>query len=270
MEGKKGLTIAIVVLVFIVLCLISYIAFDFMQDKKREEAKTTKIENTEIDLNSFYNISYTLDSFDKAFNNPRSLYVGYIYTNKKIKAEKFDMGAAIYASMIQDMTVSSPPVPYYIPEEKVKFNFNKIFGKELSYKMDQVQSGEVYKVAFYDNPQSPPVRYDYFAPVEDNVYSERYMAINYRTTLDEDKIVVNRRVCYLEFVPAANGKDYEKVKIYTDHHKNNYIGELELSNGYINGNVIVGKFGSKLKRYDYTFVHEKGTTYSFSSIEAVK
>lgn len=270
MEGKKGLVITIVVMVFLILGLGGYIAYDIVQEKKQAESKTTKYDDKDIDLNVFFQISDTLNSFDKAFNNPKSLYIGYIYVNKKLRAEKFNMGAAIYASMVSDMTVSNPPTPYYIPEAKVKFNFNKIFGKNLNYQVDEVQSGEVYKVAYYENATDPPVRYDYFAPIENNVYSDRYVAINYKTRLEEDKVIVNRRVCFLEFVPAANGKDYESVKIYTNHKKTEYIGTMELINGNYNENAILAKFGSKLARYDYTFVPEKGNEYSFYSIEKVK
>ncbi len=270
MEGKKGFVITIVIMFFLILGLGGYIAYDIVQEKKAAETKTTKYDDKDIDLNVFFQISDTLDSFDKAFNNPKSLYVGYIYVNKKLRAEKFDMGAAIYASMVSDMTVSNPPKPYYIPEAKVKYNFNKIFGKNLNYQVDQVQSGEVYKVAYYENSADPPVRYDYFAPPEENVYSNRYIAINFKTTLDGDKIIVNRRVCYIEFVPAANGKDYESINIYTDHNKTTSIGSMELVNGNYNENSILAKFGSQLTRYNYTFVPEKGNEYSFYSIEKVK
>ena len=270
MEGKKGFVITIVILILLILGLGGYITYDYFKDKKLAEIKTTKYDDKDIDLNVFYQVSDTLNSFDKAFNNPKSLYVGYIYVNKKLRAEKFDMGAAIYASMVSDMTVSNPPKPYYIPEEKVKNNFKRIFGKNLTYQVDQVQSGEVYKVAYYDNASDPPVRYDYFAPAEENVYSARYVAINYETTLEEDKIIVKRRVCFIEFVPADNGKDYESINIYTDHNKNQLIGSLELVDGNYNEKSILAKYGSQLAKYNYTFVAEKGDRYSFYSIEKVK
>lgn len=270
MEDKKGFIITIIVLVVIILAAGGYIAFDTIRDKKLAEKKTSIVAGNEIDPNSFFSVSYILDSFDKAFNNPKSNYLGYIYVTKRLKAEKFNMGAAIYASMVQDMTVSGPPVPYYIPETKVKYNFNRIFGKNLTYKVDQVESGEVYKVAFYDRGD-PPVRYDYYAPIEENVYSERYIAINYQTTQEEDnKIVVNRRIFYAVFVPAADGKNYETVNIYRDHNKSKKIGTFELKNGYINENELLNKAGSQLMKYKYTFVQEKGDDYSFYSIEVTK
>ena len=268
MEDKKGFIITIIVLVVIILSLGGYIAFDVIRDKKNAEKKTTVIKDTTIDLNAFYQISYTLESFDKAFNNPKSDYVGYIYVPKRLTAAKFDMGAAIYASMIQDMTVSSPPKPYYIPEIKVKSNFEKIFGKNLEYKVGQVQSGDIYKVAYYDR-EDPPVRYDYYAPIEENVYAEKYISLNYKTTLEDDKVIVERRIFFAEFKLSDDGKDYSSVIIYRDHSKQNKIGTLELRNGYINENQLISMFDSKLMKYKYTFVGTNGKDYSFYSIEAI-
>ena len=265
MEDKKGFIITIIVLIVIILSLGGYIAFDTIRDKKAAEKKTTIVDGNNIDPNAFFNISYILDSFDKAFNNPKSDYVGYIYVPKRLKASKFDMGAAIYASMIQDMTVSPRPKPYYVPEIKVKYNFEKIFGKNLAYKVDQVQSGEVYKVAYYDR-EDPPIRYDYFAPAEENPYSDRYISLNYKTTVEEDKVIVERRIFYAEFTPE---NDYQTINLYTDHSKNTKIGSLPLKNGYINEDQLLGSYGSKLMKYKYTFVSEGGSDYSFYSIEAV-
>ena len=270
MEGKKGFVITIIVLVVIILAAGTYIAFDIIQDKKQAEKKTSIVDENEIDLNAFYHVSYILDSFDKAFNNPKSNYLGYIYVSKRLKAEKFSMGAAIYASMIQDMTVSGPPVPYNVPESKVKYNFNRIFGKNLTYKVDQVESGEVYKVAYY-NREDPPVRYDYYAPIEENVYSEKYIAINYRTQIDDDnRIIVDRRIFYAVFIPAADGKNYQSVTIYKDHNKDKKIATFELRNGYLNENEILSNAGSKLMKYRYIFVPGKGNNYNFYSIEVIK
>jgi len=270
MEDKKGFVIAIVILSLISLGLGGFLVYDKIIQKRAEEKKETCIEDNKIDLNAFFNISKTLDSFDKAFNNPKSLYIGYIYVDKRLMASKFDMGAAIYASMMQDITVSAPPIPFYVSEEKVKGNFEKIFGKNLEYKATNVQSGEIYKVSYFNFETNPPVRYDYYAPSEENPYADRYIAINNETSIEEGKVIVNRKIFFAEFVKGADGVSYTGMKIYKDHSKVGYIGQVPLKNGVYSEKEVIEKNGSKLLTYDYTFVQNKDADYSFYSIEAVK
>ena len=270
MEGKKGFIITIVVLSLLILGMGAFIVLDFIHDKKQEEIKTTIIKDTEIDLNTFYSIADTLNSFDKAFNNPKSLYIGYIYVPKKLTAAKFDMGAAVFASIINDMSVASHPNPLFVAETKVKYNFEKIFGKKLEYKPVEVQSGEIYKVAYYSNEQDTPVRYDYYAPVEESPFRERYIAINYKTSLDINKVIVSRRIFYAEFVAEADGKTYNTLNLYKKHDKKDLIGTVTLKNGFINEKELLSKFSSKMMKYNYVFSTENGTDYTFDYIEVTK
>ena len=258
-NSKKGFVIAIIILVLIIIGLGAFIALGIIKQKEKEEEKTTIINNTAIDLNAFFGISETLDSFDKAFNNPKSLYIGYIYVSKRLEASKFDLGPAIYASMISDM-VGTNLEAQSLPEPLVKSNFERIFGNNLKYARSEVNSGEIYKVAFEQ-------KYYYIAPSEIDPYAEKYLAFNYKTTLEEDKVIVNRRIVFAEFIKDANGI-VNSINLYKDHLKQAKIGSLSVRNGIINYNEILSKYASKMKNYNYTFTHEKGDNYSFYSIEA--
>ena len=123
-SSKKGYIITIIILLLIVIALAGFIAFSVMKHIEQEEKKATMLNGINIDLNAFYQVSETLERFDKAFNNPKSLYLGYIYTSKRLEAPKFDLGAAIYASMILDMAGTNLEVQF-LPEPLVKSNFSK-------------------------------------------------------------------------------------------------------------------------------------------------
>ena len=266
MKEKKGLIVAIVILVLIVFSLVFYIVYDIKKEKEEIEQKEIILQNTSIDLNAFYHIANTLDCFDKAFNNPKSNYVGYLYVPKKLNASDFDLGAAVYASMIQDMHNTNGTIQYVL-ESRVKSNFNKIFGKNLTYEVSQVDSGEIYKVAYNSNVS--PIRYDYIAPLESNIYAEKYIAVNQKTSLANDKVIVNRKIFFVEFVLDSAG-NAKQANIYKNHTKGNKIGTISLKNGEINTNEVISKYGSKLLGYDYTFIRVKDDNYSFSSIELTK
>lgn len=266
MEDKKGTVITIVILILIILGLGAYIFYDIKEEKKELEEKETMIKSINIDLNTFYQISDTLDSFDLAFNNPKSSYVGYMFVSKKMSATKFDMGAAIYASMIQEMDATNGSIQSVL-ETRVQANFQKIFGKNLSYEATEVNSGEIYKVAY--NNSGTPLKYDYIAPGEFDTYAEKYISVNYKTSLTTDSVLINRKIFYVVFVPNSEGV-ITKAAIYKDHHKQNKLGEVLLKNGEISTTEVLSKYSSRLLTYQYTFKQESQDTYTFSSIEPVK
>ena len=103
MDNKKPFIITIIIMTVIILGLGAYVVIDRLKEKEEQEKKTSIINETEIDLNAFYQVSDTLRRFDDAFNTYNSNYLGYIYNSKRIYASKFDGGAAIYASMISDL-----------------------------------------------------------------------------------------------------------------------------------------------------------------------
>lgn len=265
-DSKKGYVIAIIILSLIIIALGGIIAYSFIKQKEKEEEKTTIINRTSIDLNAFFHISETLDSFDKAFNNPKSQYVGYIYVPKRLEASKFDLGAAIYSSMILDM-VGTNQTAEFLPEALVKSNFERIFGKYLKYKLNEVNSGEIYKVAFKE--EDNPKKYYYKAPSEIDPYAEKYLAFNYKTSLEEDKVIVNRRIVFAEYTKDSNGL-VTNINLYKDHKKQSKIGSISIRNGNVNMDEILSKYGSKMKKYNYTFILNSESDYSFYSIEAVQ
>lgn len=266
MENKKGFVITIVVLVFIICGLAAYIYFDKVQQKRMQEEKESVINNINIDLNAFYEITNTLNVFDRAFHDPLSSYVAYIYGSKKLRASKFDMGAAIYASMISEMDVTNGTIQY-VPETKVKYNFKRLFGENLSYQEDVVDSGEFYKVAY--NANIEPVRYDYIYPGVFNSYSEKYMAVNVKTSLTSDSILIDRKIFFVEYVPNAEGV-ITKANIYQRHDKSTKVGEVSLKNGDISPSEVISKYSSRLSKYQYVFKQEKKDQYTFYSIEPIR
>ncbi|MBQ6135038.1 MAG: hypothetical protein IJI60_01830 [Bacilli bacterium] len=266
MENKKGFIITILVLVFIICGLVGYIFYDVSRQKKLQEEKETIINNVNIDLNAFYQITNTLNAFDKAFHNPKSSYVGYIYVSKKMRASKFDLGAAVYASMITEMDATNGTIQY-VPETRVKYNFKNIFGENLSYKESVVDSGEVYKVAYNANVE--PVRYDYICPGDFDAYSEKYIAVNTKTSLTLDSVLIERKVFFVQYVPNDEGK-LVKAVIYQKHDKQTKVGEVALKNGEISPSEVIAKYSSRLLKYQYVFKQEKKDRYTFYSIEPIK
>ena len=262
-NSKKGYVITIIILLLIIIALGGFIALGIMKQKEKEEEKETIINNTSIDLNSFFNISKTLDSFDKAFNNPKSPYVGYIYVPKRLEASKFDLGAAIYSSMALEMEKTNKVET--IQEALVKTNFERIFGDNLKYKQTEVKTGDYYKVVTKEGED--PLKYYYHILEEANPYADKYLAFNYKTSLGEDQVIVNRRIVFAEYIKGTNGL-LASVNLYKDHTKQSKIGSVSARNGAIKANEILSKYASKMKKYNYIFTHEKGDNYSFYSIEA--
>ncbi len=266
MESNKGLVAAVIILSFIVLGLGGYIVYNYHQDKEEDAKQAILIDNVSLDLNAFHKISNILNRFDKAFNNPKSLYVGYLFVPKKLDAAKFSKGAAIYASMIDEMAGTNGGIEH-VPEGTVKKNFEMIFGKNLKYEMSEVDSGEVYKVAFLNSEVYP--RYNYIAPSEVNVYDPKYISVDMKISLEEDKIIVNRKSFFVEYTMDGTGKPIS-ASIYKNHAKINRIGEVDLRDGEINEKEVISKFGSKLYDYDYIFNKVAEDDYTFYSVKSKK
>ena len=260
MEGRKGTIIIIVLLLLISLGLGGYIAYEKLMTKPKEET-LTKIDDTNIDLTAFYQISETLMKFDKAFNDPRTNYFAYIYKQKKLDAANFDLGAAVYASIRSDFKESN--LLLYVPESIAKSNFKRIFGKKLKYETAILNSGEYLKTAYDSNLGS----YAYIEPVDANVYPTEYMTINTKTVLKEDYVIVTRKIVFVEYVVQPGTNVASNIILYTDETKSNKLEELALKNGKVNPKEIVSKYGSKLATYNYTFEQNVGSDYSFKSIE---
>lgn len=259
MESKKPFVITIIIMSLIIVGLSAFIFMGKVQEKREKEQKTSVINDIVIDLNAFYQISDTIRRFDMAFNNVNSSYFGYIYDAKRIYANKFDMGAAVYASMFQDLITNGALM--YIPEGKVRSNFKKIFGKNLEYQAAEVKNSQAYNFAYDQERQ----RYAYIAASESLQYPAGYIALNIKTVLSGDIIELTRKVFYGEYV--GENDTATKIVMYKDASKQRKIGELSLKDGMINQSEIIAKYSSKINTYIYTFQLRKGSDYSFVKIE---
>ncbi len=264
MEDKKPFIIVIIVMTIIIIVLGAYVTVDQLNAKKAKEKKTSIINETVIDLNAFYQISDTLQRFDKAFNTENSNYFGYIYNSKRIYATKFDIGAATYVSMFSDFLNNNTLL--YIPEEKVKGNFERIFGKNLDFKPSEtiVNSSSTYAIAY----EAEAKRYAYIAAIKNYQYQPGYISMNIKTILEGDTIKITRKVFYGEYI--GENDVATKIVMYKDATKQRKIGELYLKNGTINQAEIIAKYGSKINTYIYTFKQNKDADYSFYLIEKEK
>lgn len=262
MERKKGSLIIILFLLLISLGLGGYIAYDKLIPKEEEETLTT-IDDVSIDLTSFYQISDTLKKLDEAFNDPRTNYFAYLYKPKRLAVKDFDLGAAVYASIRSDFKEANSLL--FIPEGIAKSNFTKMFGNNLKYSPSEVNSGEFIKVAY--NPST--LAYDYIATLDTNIYPSEYVTISTKTILKDDKVIITRKIVFVEYVMAAGTNTASSVILYKDETKTKKVGELLLKNGKISPKEIISKYGSKLTTFNYTFEQNSGTDYSFKSIEKV-
>ncbi len=263
MEEKKGTIIIIIILLLIIVGLGGYIAYDRLISKKEDEEILTKIDDVSIDLNAFYQISETLTKLDKAFNDPKSNYFAYIYNQKKLEAKNFDLGAAIYTSIRSDFKEVNMLLS--IPEPIAKSNFTRIFGNNLKYEPIQVNSTDYLKIAY----NTTTLAYDYIAATDTNIYPSEYMALNAKTTLKGDKVIITRKIVFVDYEIEPGTTLASSINLYKDETKTKKIGELVLKNGKANQREILSKYGSKLNTFNYTFEQNTSTEYSLKLIEKV-
>lgn len=263
MEENKKFIITIVILVFIILGLGSFIYYDKFYKTEKEEKTITTIDNVDIDLNSFYLVGDTLEKFDKAFNDKNSTYFGYIYKDRLL-ASKFDQGAALFAALYDNLVGTN--TPQLLVGGDVKNNFETIFGKNLTYKADNLNAGQYYNI-LYDAVTD---KYTYIAPTVREVYSPTFMEINQSTSLTEDSIIVKRKVFYVEYLNNASGTDITEAAIFTSSDKKTQVATIPLRNGILNKKEVISKYSSKLNTYKYTFKQASDGNYTFYSIEKEK
>lgn len=260
--------VAIIILLIIILGLAGYIAVDKLFLSKTEEDVRTvvTINDTNIDLDNLYQIGNTLTKLDKAYNDTNSNYFGYLYkVDKKLLASKFDNGAALFAAMYDDMVGTSSS--QYLIGGNVKKSFEKIFGENLAYKPSNVNAGKSYNIIYNEGNGN----FTYIAPTMTNVYAEGYVVKDLKTELEDDKVMITRRVFYVEYKSGEGTNDITQATIYTNHDKKKLVGTLNLRNNVLSEEEVLGKYGSKLDKYVYTFKQNSKTTdYSFYMIEKVK
>ena len=267
MDEKKKPNILIIILLVIILGLGGYIAVDKLILSKSEDNTTTVvvIDDVQIDLNAMYQIGDTLNKFDSAFNDPDSSYFGYPYKiEKRLAASKFDNGAALFAAMHDDMTGTN--TAQYLIGGNVKKNFEKIFGKNLAYKPASINAGKSYNIIYNDTNGN----FSYTAPTTTTMYRNEYIAQNIKTKVEEETIMVVRRVFYVEY-KNSGGADVTQADIYTNDTKSKLIGTISLRNNTISEKEILAKYGSKLGEYVFTFKQNNGMDdYCLYSIEKTK
>ena len=261
MENKKSYIITIVILVLLVLGLGGFIVYDKILLAKSVDQTKTMIDDVNIDLNSLYQVGDTLNKLDLAFNSSDSTYFGYIYNTKKLKASNFDNGAALYVTIRSDF-VESNSIQYLIGGD-VKAKFEKIFGKNLKYTASNVSAGGNYKIVYNTDSDT----YAYIAPSTHDNYAPGYVSYNTKTKLEEDKIVVSRKVFYVEYSGSSGSSEITKATIFKDSKKQKVLGTVNLRNNILSEEEVISKYASSMNEYDFTFVLNKGNDYNLDLIE---
>ncbi len=258
METKKSPTLLIIILILIVLGLAGYIVYDkFILSMQEEKKYTTVIDDVSIDVNKLYKVGEMLNTFDKAFKTNDTKYLGYIYNSKSINVKDFDKTAAIYVSLYDELIRSN--TEQNISNERIKNNYENIFGKVLEYKPKDIDLGENIKV-IYDAENKI---YKYTASITNNDHKSEYLARNMKTTLTADLVIITRKVFFVEY--SGN-----TASIYKDSTKETKLGDIKLNNGEVNLQEVTGKYGSKLNTYDFTFKLGSDDSYNFYKIERTK
>ena len=241
-----------------------FIAVDKLVLNKKEAEKTTQIGDVEVNLTAFEHINDTLALFNKAFNDSNSKFFGYLYTKREINTSNFDKSAAIYVSMYNNFITTNTPI--IIPGGIVKANFKNIFGKNVSYTPSSFEIGTNYAIAYDKSTDN----YSYVYPTINYSYSPKFIEVTTKTSLESDKIVIKRKVFYVEYEIPADNSQVTKANIYTSNDKANLVKTLELKDNTINIDEIIGKYSSKFSNYTYTFKQTSSDRYDFYSIEKNK
>ena len=260
--NKKPYVITIVVLIIIILGLGGYIAYDKLIIEEDEAKVITMVDDVNINLNSFYQVSNTLERLDKAFNNSNSNYYGYIYKNKKLSIKNFDQNAALYASISSELIPSN--VNQTVAGDRIKTNYKSMFGEEIKYNPNAFDINETIKVN-YDKTND---MYSYTMPIDTNVYKSGYITTSIKTILEEDKIIITRKVFYVEY--NGKGADASVATIYTNHNKDSKLGDVSLKNGQADIKEVISKYGSRLGTFEYIFVKNTDENYTLLKIEKIR
>lgn len=263
-KSKKPLLIAFIVLGVIILALVGYIVIDRMFFHKEDESSTIILDDVSLDISVLYNIEDTLNNFDRAFNYEDSSFYGYIYKSKKLSSKDFDSQAAIYAAMRTSMTNTQEA--RYIPEVNIKAEFNKMYGKNVTYTPSNIAAGDNYVI----NYEAEAKRYAYIATEAAKAFKSGIMTINTKTKIAEETVIVTRKVFYVEYVADEAGNVTTAI-IYNDMNKKQNLGKVSVVKKAVDPEEVIGKYGSKLSTYDFVFKeNSKDTNYSFYSVEKVK
>lgn len=259
-ETKNESIVGYLILILIIVGLVGYIVYDkdLLHIKKEvENSEATKKRDIKLNYNILYQIGNTLDSLDSAFNEINTNFTGYIYTDKKLLTSKFNKEAALYSAVRKDLIASS--IRQTIANGTVKSNFEKMYGTYLTYEAESIEAGNNYNIYFDQNAND----YYYTISTNTNIYLPKYYTSTTKTEVDDEDIVVTRKLFYVEYTN-------EQATIYKDETKKETIGQLDLRDGNLNEKEVIDKFSSKLKTFAYRFKRRKDDDYSFYSIERIK
>ncbi len=257
MDNKKPFIVIIILLLLVILGLGGYIAYEKIFTKPTTDECQTVIDDVSIDINKLYKVEDILNKLDKACSTNETKYVGYIYPNEKIEVKDFDKKVALYVSMYNELIRSNTDTTISI--DRIKNRYEIIFGKSLEYKPTDIDLGDNISIKYDDNNKV----FKYKASIINNDHKEEYLVKNINTKLVEDLVIVTRKVFYVTY----NGKN---ATIYTDLTKSTKLGEVSLKNGEVNISEVIGKYGSKLKTYDFTFKLGNDDEYNLYRIERTK
>lgn len=253
----KKIVIFIIFLILIILGLGGYIAYDKIYLEIKGKKVVTQLGEKEIDLNVFSNINETLYKLDQAFNDSNSNYFGYIYYNKKLNVKKFDEKAAVYLSMYD--YINNYRGENTIDSKVIESEFKKIFGKNLTYKKADIKVREETYITYDSNTDT----YSYNNDVDKELYSPTYITQNISTTIEEEGIVVKRKVFYVEY---EKNETSIIAHIYESKEKKKLIAKMPLKNGILNIKEVIGKYGYKINEYKYIFEEKSYDEYYLTEI----
>ena len=262
--GNKKFIITIIILIIIILGLGGFIAFDKLVLNKQDKVKTTQIGDVELNLTVMEHIDETLLRLNEAFNDPNTNYFGYLYSKKEINKNNFDKSAALFAAIYKDM--SEVNMVFNIPGGIVRSNYEELFGKKFIYEAKSITPGNTCNIVYYKDNDT----YAYIFQKPYNVYSPKYIEKSIETSAESGQITIKRKVFYIEYIPSVDGTTVTQANIYTGKDKTKLIKTVTLKNNSINVDELIGKYGSKMETYMYTFKEETLNRYDFYSIKKVK
>jgi hypothetical protein len=263
-ENKKAVIVTFIILILIIAGLVGFIVLErVLMNKKIEEPTTVMIGEVEIRPESFYQVYNTLERFDRAFNYEDSKYFGYVYKKRKIEIDKFDSTIALYAALRADMKATQEQK--IIPESLVKAEFEAMYGENLKYEAKEIEKGDNFDISY-----NKTTGYTYVSNDIVQSYTPGIMTINSKTAVENGKIIVTRKVFYVEYVKNDAGVP-TMVTIYNDMNKSQKLGKIDIIKKGINQEELLGKFSSKISTYNFIFKQNaKDNNFALSRIERIK
>ena len=251
---KRPYIAIIVVLALVSLGLGGFLIYDKFINL--EDDTETIIDSVSVNLNVLYQVHDTLNKFDEAFNKTDSNYFEYLYKERTLDAKKMDNKTALFAAIKSDLIKTG--VDSTTLAGVAKNNFKKMYGDELKYDPTSIDGGANYKL----NYDSTTKKFTYKIPASVNNRANEYIAKETKTKIEEGKIIVTRKIFFVEYSGLG-------ANIYNEKGKRK-VGEVNLDNDEVNPDEVIAKYGSKLNTYEYTFVENKKDNYTFYRIEKTR